>query len=82
MTLNLDYGSFNARWSHPATGEEVPYEVLGWWPLPEAAPEDAEDDDEGDDEDNMDALWYGHEDDDDYLAESSEVLGAEEGGQE
>lgn len=35
MTLNLDYGSFNARWSHPATGEEVPYEVLGWWPLPD-----------------------------------------------
>lgn len=74
MTLNLDYGSFNARWSHPLTGEEVPYEVLGWWPLPEDDPEDPEEDDDGD----MDDLHYGAEDDDDYLPEAGEVLGADE----
>lgn len=54
--------------------------VVGWWPLPEDDPEDTEDaeDAEEDDEGDMDALWYGHEDDDDYLAESGEVLGADE----
>lgn len=78
MTLNLDYGTFNARWSHPLTGEEVHYEVLGWWPLPEDDPEDPEEEPEEDNEDDMDALWYGHEDDDDYVAEAGDVLGADE----
>lgn len=73
MTINLEYSAFNFRWIHPVTGEEVAYEVLGWWPLPDES-EDDEDDDEGD----MDALWYGKEDDDDYLAEADGVLGAEE----
>lgn len=74
MELILIWERLEGRWVHPADHEPVPYQVLSWWPLPEDDPEDPEEDDDGD----MDDLHYGAEDDDDYLPEAGEVLGADE----
>ena len=35
LTLTGYYNKYEAKWEHPSDGGQIPYPVIGWYPIPQ-----------------------------------------------